>query len=75
MQHWKNDSQNKVTILSPLGQNKGQLIVEYILLIVIIVGIATLLQSRLVGRGTGGAGIIITKWADLTTFIGQDMGD
>lgn len=66
-------SQNKVTLMSPLGQNKGQLIVEYILLIVIVVGIATLLQSRLVSRS--GSGIIINKWIALTQIVGEDLGD
>lgn len=75
MQDSKIGSQTKTTILSPLGQNKGQLIVEYILLIVVVVMIATLLQSRLVGRGAGGVGIIISKWSALTTLVGQDMGD
>lgn len=59
--------------MSPLGQNKGQLIVEYILLIVIVVGIATLLQSRLVSRS--GSGIIINKWIALTQIVGEDLGD
>jgi hypothetical protein len=49
--------------------------VEYILLIFIVVTIATTLTKALVGRSDGGAGIIITKWAQMLDMVGQDMGD
>lgn len=66
---------SNVTPVSILGQNRGQLIVEYILLIVLVVAIATTLTRSLVGRGEGETGVIITKWAQLLEMVGQDIGD
>jgi uncharacterized protein (UPF0333 family) len=59
-----------------LRQNRGQLIVEYLLLIVIVATAAALLSRTLVGRGQGdNAGIIIVKWTQLLDMVGQDIGD
>lgn len=65
----------KTTPISILRQNKGQLIVEYILLIFVVVASATLLTKTLVGRGEGSSGIVITKWVQLVQMVGQDIGD
>ncbi len=67
--------QANVTPKTILGQNKGQLLVEYILLIVIVVVIATSLTKLLVGRSEGESGVIITKWFQLLEMVGQDIGD
>lgn len=66
----KNLTPNKI-----LRQNKGQLIVEYILLIFIVVSISAILTKSLVGRGQENSGIIITKWGQLLNMIGNDRGD
>ena len=68
-------SHNKNTLMSLLGQNKGQLIVEFLLLVVIVTIAAVALSSALVSRADGDYGAIITKWNQLIEMIGQDMGD
>ena len=65
----------KVTLKTVLGQNKGQLVVEYVLLLAIAVMIAATLQSALVGRSEGNTGIIINKWGQLLELVGNDLGD
>ena len=68
-------SPRKVTPKTIIGQNKGQLILEYILLIFVVAAAAVLLSKSLVGRGEGEEGVIITKWAQLLQMVGQDLGD
>ena len=70
LQPYKNFNASKL-----LRQKKGQLIVEYVLLIFIVVSIATLMTRMLVGRGEGDNGIIITKWSQMLNMVGQDLGD
>ena len=54
---------------------RGQIIVEYVLLLVIAVGAATLIVSQLVSRDPDEPGIIIGKWQQILTVIGQDLPD
>lgn len=68
------DSPENFTAKSLLRQNKGQLIVEYILLMVIVVSVCALLTRTLVGRGDE-SGVIIQKWSQLNSMVGQDIGD
>ena len=68
-------SQNEVTPKTILRQNRGQLIVEYILLIFIVVSICTILTRTLVGRGDDQAGLVIVKWSQLLQMVGSDVGD
>lgn len=58
-----------------MGQNRGQLIVEYILLLVVSVGICALLTQSLVGRSEDSAGYIISGWRNINIAIGSDLGD
>ena len=60
--------------MSRLRQNKGQLLLEYVLLIFIVVSAATVLTRTLVGRGDN-PGIIINKWSQLNQMVGEDIGD
>ena len=53
------NSPDKVTVKSLLGQNKGQLIIEYVLLIFVVAAAAVLLSSLLVSRADGDEGVII----------------
>ena len=55
-----------------LGQNKGQIIVEYILLMVIVVSACAMLTRTLVGRGDE-PGAIIIKWNQLNQMVGADI--
>jgi hypothetical protein len=58
----------------PLGQNDGQIVLEYILILVIAVATAIFLTRALVGRGDS-QGIVIQAWGRLNQMIGADIGD
>lgn len=67
--------QKKPTLKRILGQNRGQLIVEYLLFVVIVATAAVMLSKALVGRGEGQQGAIIIKWVQLLEMVGSDVGD
>lgn len=69
------NSSKKVTLVGIARQNSGQLLVEYVLLIFIVVVIASLLTKSLVGRGEGASGLIINKWSQMIEMVGADLGD
>ena len=54
---------------------KGQIVVEYILLLVIGVGLATLLIALLVNRNPESPGVVIQKWNSIIRMIGVDYAD
>jgi hypothetical protein len=56
------------------AKQKGQIVVEYVLLLVIAVGIAALLISQLVSRGDE-PGIIMAKWHYIMKTIAADNPD
>ena len=55
--------------------NRGQIVVEYILLLVIAVGLAALLTKQLVSRNIDEPGIITSKWFQILKDIGKDLPD
>lgn len=57
-----------------LGQ-RGQIIVEYVLLLAIAVGIALLITKTLIGRDPGSEGFVIRSWQALIDQIGADHAD
>lgn len=56
------------------SKNSGQVLVEYLLLMVIAVGIAAAMTKALVGRGST-QGIIIGAWNKILLNIGKDVPD
>ena len=59
-----------------LRSNRGQILVEYLLLMIIAVSCATLLTKTLVGRGDdAGRGIVIKAWDKIINAIGNDLPD
>lgn len=56
---------------------KGQVIVEYILLMVIVVAIASLLITQVVSRSSDSdkQGFLIKKWDQMIRVIGSDLPD
>jgi hypothetical protein len=59
-----------------LSNRRGQILVEYILLMVISVSCAALLTKALVGRGDDGQrGIVIKQWDKILKVIGNDLPD
>ena len=65
----------KTTPKSLLRQEKGQLILEYVLLISVVVVVAASLSRLLVSRNEDNPGVIINKWVQFLNLVGQDMGD
>jgi uncharacterized protein (UPF0333 family) len=59
---------------SRLGQNKGQIVVEYVLLLLVAVALALLLVRGLVGNGDS-KGVIIQAWSGLVDFVRNDKAD
>ncbi len=60
--------------MQSLKNNKGQILVEYVLLMVIAVGCATLLTKQLISRGSD-EGHIIKMWNKVIVIIGNDVPD
>ncbi len=59
-----------------ISNQAGQILVEYMLLMVIAVGCATLLVNGLVGRGDGAKqGMLIKQWDHIIHIIGNDLPD
>lgn len=56
-----------------LKNNKGQILVEYLLLMVIAVGCATLLTKALISRGDSDQGMIIRAWDGILKNIANDQ--
>ena len=53
-------------------RERGQVVVEYVLLLVILVSIATALVRGLVGQG-GNSGSVIVAWVGIMREIAKDM--
>ena len=58
-----------------LKNSRGQVVVEYVLLLVIAVAIATLITRELVKRDAENPGILVKKWDDILKTIGEDLPD
>lgn len=56
------------------GQS-GQVVVEYVLLMIIAISFGYLLMSKLVSRSTDNPGIITAKWHNLLDTIAGDLPD
>ncbi|MFS4460774.1 hypothetical protein [Bdellovibrio sp. HCB2-146] len=54
---------------------RGQIVVEYVLLLVIAVGLAALLVSQLVNRDPDNPGVLVSKWHKILMVIGDDVPD
>ncbi len=58
-----------------LKDSKGQIVVEYVLLLIISVAIATLLVTTMISRDQQNLGFVIQKWSAIISAIGQDTAD
>ena len=56
---------------------KGQLVIEYVLLLMVVALVATLLTNLLIGRGglKGQKGLVIQKWQIIVRTIVSDIID
>ncbi|MFZ3230609.1 MAG: hypothetical protein WA160_10430 [Pseudobdellovibrio sp.] len=70
-----------MTIQKPFKNKKiifnqnGQVLVEYLLLMVIAVACAAILTKGLVGRSDTNTGIIIKQWDKIIHILGNDLPD
>lgn len=55
--------------------SRGQVIVEYVLLMVIAVAVAALISRELVSRQEDSPGILVEKWHSILQTIGDDLPD
>lgn len=53
--------------------SSGQAVIEYVLLLVIVVGIAFLITDQLASRNPESPGLLISFWQQVLIFIGQDL--
>lgn len=53
----------------------GQIVVEYMLLLVIAVAIAALLIRGLANRTEGSEGLVVERWKAIQKEIGSDLPD
>nr|BFD60280.1 hypothetical protein CKG001_23870 [Bdellovibrio sp. CKG001] len=54
---------------------RGQIVVEYVLLLVLAVSLAAILVSRLVSRNADDPGILVAKWHNILEVIAEDLPD
>ena len=57
------------------GGQSGQIVVEYVLLLVISVTIAFIITTSMVSRDPNNPGFLINKWVQIITMIGADEID
>lgn len=53
----------------------GQIVVEYVLLLVVGVSIAALITTTVVSRNPESPGFLVKKWVDMIKLIGSDTAD
>ena len=58
-----------------LQNSRGQVVIEYVLLLVIAVAVAALISKELVNRDPDNTGILVQKWLDIQNTIGSDVPD
>lgn len=58
-----------------MKKQSGQVIVEYVLLMVIAVSLAVLLTKQLVSRNEDEPGVLTSKWQSILGEIAEDQPD
>lgn len=63
--------------MKPIRNSSGQILIEYILLLLIAVSSAMILTTSLVGRRStvDESGILIKSWHKIITALGNDLPD
>jgi hypothetical protein len=56
------------------GQS-GQIVLEYVLLLIIGVTMAMLITSKMASRNENSPGFLVQKWFDIIKTIGEDPSD
>lgn len=58
-----------------IGNRRGQIVVEYILLLLVAVTVAAVLIRGLASRSESDPGIIVERWLKVQEEIGSDLPD
>jgi len=58
-----------------LSSQGGQIVLEYVLLLVIGVSMAMLITSTMVSRNENSPGFLVKKWFEIIKTIGEDPAD
>ncbi|KYG61760.1 hypothetical protein [Bdellovibrio bacteriovorus] len=54
---------------------RGQIVVEYVLLLTIAVGLSALLVKQLASRNSDEPGVLVSKWHNILNVVAQDVPD
>lgn len=68
----KSPSSEPPPILGALRNSRGQVIIEYILLMVLSIGIAAIVMRTLVSKNQDSPGALIQRWQGIIKEIGAD---
>ena len=60
---------------SIVRNERGQIVFEYVLLLIIGVGVAALITSTVVSRDPNNPGFLVAKWLQIVRTIGADHAD
>ncbi len=60
---------------SSFTSTSGQIVLEYVLLLVIGVSVAMLITTTMVSRNTENPGFLVRKWYEIIQLIGSDNAD
>ena len=58
-----------------LASQSGQIVIEYVLLLLVACGIAALIAQLLVSRNPDNPGVLTAAWNDVNVAIGKDLPD
>lgn len=58
-----------------IRDRRGQLVIEYILLLVIAVTIGAILVRGLVNRSENSPGIVVERWKKIQAEVGEEIPD
>lgn len=75
MKNWILKKRNRPFWKPTPGAERGQIVVEYVLLLVVGVTVAILITSTMVSRNPDRPGFLIRKWMDILKLIGDDQTD
>lgn len=56
-------------------RQSGQIVVEYVLLLLVAVGVATLITKLLVSRNPEDPGVVTGAWSRVINAVGKDKAD
>ena len=70
-----NQRNAKVSLRQPISSESGQIIVEYVLLLVVAIAIAALITKAMISSDPGNPGFVFSTWSKVNQAIGADTAD